>query len=224
MPESVIKIWPDGAVLASGEGDVRLVLERAVAAGADLAGAGLAGADLAGACLGGARLAGANLRGANLGHANLRGARLAGANLILADLSLADLAVADLAGADLAGARLFRTHMRAVNLRGARLNWQSRGLVAELLRRAAGGDPDRLGVAGVVLLAGRCWPYYLGQAAHPQYDWAMDVLAGFVRDDDRAPAALRARADALRARADAPATPPEASADGRPPCLSREDG
>ena len=101
-----------GALRFEGEfGSLKLCVEAAVKAGADLAGANLAGAylaraNLAGADLARADLAGANLAGANLARAYLARANLAGANLAGANLAGADLAGADLAGADLAGASL----------------------------------------------------------------------------------------------------------------------
>src|SRR5574337_578147 len=84
-----------GKVLFSHDAEnnsVRLALEVAIKAGANLAGANLAGANLAGANLAGADLssaylARANLAGANLYSANLYGANLAGANLYSADLA-----------------------------------------------------------------------------------------------------------------------------------------
>ena len=106
-----------GAVLFSLEcKSLKICVEAAVKASANLAGANLEDANLAGANLARAYLTGANLArayltgayltGANLARAYLAGADLAGANLAGADLAGADLARADLAGADLAGADL----------------------------------------------------------------------------------------------------------------------
>ena len=71
---------------------MKLTLEAAISARANLARANLAGAYLAGAYLDGANLDGANLDGANLARANLDGANLAGANLDGANLAGANLA------------------------------------------------------------------------------------------------------------------------------------
>lgn len=91
-----IKSWLDGKVLFEGEfGSLKLCVEAAVKADANLAGANLAGA----------YLAGADLDGANLDGANLDGADLAGAYLDGADLADANLAGANLAGAYLARAK-----------------------------------------------------------------------------------------------------------------------
>ena len=69
-----------GAIRFEGEfGSLRLCVEAAVKAGANLADANLAGANLAGANLAGANLARAALAGADLVGANLAGAYLAGA-------------------------------------------------------------------------------------------------------------------------------------------------
>jgi len=88
------------------ENTLRLTLEAAVSARANLARANLAGAYLARANLAGADLDGANLAGADLARANLARANLAGADLDGAYLAGANLAGADLAGANLAGADL----------------------------------------------------------------------------------------------------------------------
>ena len=70
---------------------MRVALEKATAAGANLDGANLDGADLAGANLAGAYLAGAYLARANLAGAYLAGANLDGANLDGAYLDGANL-------------------------------------------------------------------------------------------------------------------------------------
>jgi len=65
---------------------IKLTLEAAVSARANLAGADLARADLAGADLAGANLARADLARADLARANLAGASLAGADIDSADI------------------------------------------------------------------------------------------------------------------------------------------
>ena len=90
-----IKSRFNGSVLFEGKfGSLKLCVEAAVEAGANLAGADLAGAYLARAYLAGANLAGANLAGAYLADANLAGAYLADANLAGAYLADANLASA----------------------------------------------------------------------------------------------------------------------------------
>ena len=111
-----IKCRFTGAVRFEGEfGSLKLAVEAAVKAKANLRGADLGGADL-----GGADLRGANLRGADLGGADLGGAYLRGANLRGADLGGADLHGADLGGADLRGADLRGADLRGADLRGAK--------------------------------------------------------------------------------------------------------
>ena len=110
---------------------IKLTLELAVKARANLYSANLAGANLAGADLYGANLSDANLYGANLAYANLYSANLAGANLAhanLIDASLIDanlyganLAGANLAGADLADANLAYAYLYGANLARANL-------------------------------------------------------------------------------------------------------
>ena len=79
--------------------EMRVALEKATAARANLAGAYLAGANLARANLAGAYLAGANLAGAYLADANLARAKLEKATAARANLAGANLAGANLAGA-----------------------------------------------------------------------------------------------------------------------------
>lgn len=90
---------------------MRVALEKATAARANLVGAYLADAYLAGAYLVGASLVGADLTGANL----------VGAYLVRASLVGANLADADLVGANLVGASLARAYLVGVNLVGADL-------------------------------------------------------------------------------------------------------
>jgi hypothetical protein len=96
---------------------IRHVLEKAVAARANLRFANLSGLDLSDADLSGldlsfadlrfANLIGANLRFADLSFADLRGLYLSFADLSFADLSGLDLSFADLRFANLSGANLF---------------------------------------------------------------------------------------------------------------------
>ena len=115
-----IKCRFSGAILFSHEAEgntMRLTLEAAVSAGANLDGAYLAGANLAGA-----NLAGANLARANLARANLDGAYLDGANLARAYLDGANLARANLARANLDGAYLAGANLDGAYLDGAYLD------------------------------------------------------------------------------------------------------
>jgi hypothetical protein len=104
-----IKCRFDGIVLFAHETDgntLRITVESAVNACANLTGANLAGANLEGANLTGANLTGANLEGANLTGTNLTSAYLAGAYLEGANLTGANLTGANLEGAYLAGTYL----------------------------------------------------------------------------------------------------------------------
>ena len=84
------------------ENSLKITLQMALKASANLY-----GADLGGANLRGANLYGADLRGADLGGADLGGANLYSANLYGADLGGANLRGANLYGADLYGANLY---------------------------------------------------------------------------------------------------------------------
>ncbi|CUJ41987.1 Type III effector pipB2 [Achromobacter xylosoxidans] len=100
---------------------VRVALEQAVEARANLGDANLGGANLGDANLRGANLRGAYLGGANLRGANLRGAYLGGAYLRGANLGDANLRGANLRGANLRGANLRGAYLGGAYLRGANL-------------------------------------------------------------------------------------------------------
>ena len=95
---------------------VRLTMELARKAEADLSGASLSEADLLWA-----NLSRANLFGANLSGANLSGADLSGASLSEADLSRANLSEANLFGANLSRANLSGANLSGADLFGASL-------------------------------------------------------------------------------------------------------
>jgi len=100
---------------------MRVAVQLAVKARADLHGADLSGANLSGADLHGANLRDAYLRDANLIGANLHGANLRDANLHGADLRDAYLSGANLSDADLHGADLRDADLRDADLHGADL-------------------------------------------------------------------------------------------------------
>ena len=138
---------------------------------ANLRDADLHHADLRCADLRGADLRCANLRGADLRYAKLRGATLRDADLCDANLHHADLRCADLHHADL----------RDASLRDAKINWNSHELIAEILRREAEEDIEKLQIPGlIILLKDRCWDYFL-KLEHPQKKWAIQVLKDYGR-------------------------------------------
>jgi Pentapeptide repeats (8 copies) len=107
-------------------GSLKLCVEAAVSARANLTRANLADANLTGANLTCANLTCANLTRANLADANLTGANLTCANLADANLAGANLAGANLAGANLADANLTDAYLTdayltRANLAGANL-------------------------------------------------------------------------------------------------------
>jgi Pentapeptide repeats (8 copies) len=168
-------------------------------AGTDLRGAFLAGGDLRGAGLAGADLCGGYLRRADLRGADLRGARLAHAFLGAADLRRADLRDADLSRADLRGTSLVGADLRGTILTGARLedalcDWRWGAIPAELLRQQHGSSSE--GSRLVVALAFHDdpgpWSWLKLLGGHGLLaDWALGILAGWVRDGDNAPDLLR---------------------------------
>jgi len=168
-----IKSRIDGKVLWKSEkNEIKLVLEEAVAQGADLW-----EADLWEAYLGGANLRGANLRGANLGGANLRGANLGGADLWEANLRGADLRGANLRGADLRGANL-----READLVGAYLDVKippvhSHAFVSEILIRIAKKESEIDLSCRIGRQTDQCWEYFIKLARKKKaFKWAKKVL------------------------------------------------
>ncbi len=85
---------------------IKILVEMAIEAKANLSEANLSGANLSGANLSGANLSGADLSGADLSEANLSEANLSWANLSWANLSEANLSWANLSEANLSGADL----------------------------------------------------------------------------------------------------------------------
>jgi uncharacterized protein YjbI with pentapeptide repeats len=158
-------------------------------AGADLRGSGLTGADLSGCYLRKADLRGADLREACLTHAFLGSADLRHADLREADLSRADLRGTNLVGADLRGAIL-----TCARLEGALCDWRWSAIPAELLRQQQGqsAEGSRLVVALAFHEDPGPWSWLKLLAGYDRLaDWALGILAGWVRDGDNAPDLLR---------------------------------
>jgi uncharacterized protein YjbI with pentapeptide repeats len=168
--------------------------------GADLRDAYLGGAYLRDAYLSDADLSGTNLSGADLSDADLSGADLSDADLTGADLRDANLrgvylSDADLTGTNLRGVYLYGAYLRGADLSGAYLNWNSRDLIAELLRQAAGDNWQRRALAGLILVSRDwCWRDFLA-LEHPEQTWALDVLRQYVKDGDGAPDFLQEKDD-----------------------------
>ena len=105
----------------------------------------------------------ADLHGADLTEANLDGAHLRNADLTGANLTDADLSNADLTGAYLSGAKA---------------SLKSHELVAEILRQAAGDDPARRALAGLILVSPDWdWPEILSLDLDPEVcSWGIATL------------------------------------------------
>lgn len=114
------------------------------------------------------------------------GAYLAGANLVGANLAHADLARANLAHADLVHADLAHA-----NLAGAKINWTSHSLIAEILRREAGNNVEQRCLAGgIAISTDWCWDKIMS-IEYPQKAWAIGVLLPWIQEGDNAPERLR---------------------------------
>ena len=147
-----------------------------------------------------ADLRGADLQGAYLQRADLRGVDLQGADLRGAGLQGADLRGAGLQRADLRGAYLRGAYLQRAYLQGARLIWTSHELLAEILRRAAGDDVQKLMVAGLPLVTQEwCWGQYKHLDLPKELkDWAVTTLAAWYQDGDEAPKMIKEAALRLR--------------------------
>ena len=120
---------------------------------------------------------------------SLHGADLQYADLWHADLGDADLRYTDLRGADLQYADFQHADLRDAVLDGARLNWTSHDLISETLWQAADTLGRRMVAAYVGRERGQCWDDFLDQD-HPETEWALRTLAGWVHPDDQAPPAV----------------------------------
>jgi uncharacterized protein YjbI with pentapeptide repeats len=104
---------------------MRLTVEAAVSAKADLSGSNLRGSDLRGSNLRGSNLRvsdlrGSDLRGSDLRGSDLRGSDLSGSNLRYSNLSGSDLSGSDLRGSDLSGSDLSGSKLSGSDLSGDR--------------------------------------------------------------------------------------------------------
>ena len=167
-------------------------------------------ANLSGACLSRADMFGTFFRGADCSRASFAMSYLANANFTDANCEYVDFT-----GSRLVGVNMCKANIRHANLTdvlfermewygacldGARINWDAPELVAELLKRAACDEPDRLQIAGTMHVA-RTWTWarwtdYLD--SHPLRQWVIDALSPWVQDGDNAPAILRASTTATQ--------------------------
>jgi uncharacterized protein YjbI with pentapeptide repeats len=136
-------------------------------------------------------LVGADLSGQDLQWANLSGRDLTRANLSKCDLRHADLTRANLSYCDLRHTGLYHANLRDATLDGAHLAWCQHDLTGEILRQAAGDDPEKLTASEFVFANhGRAWEWFR-TSGHPQLAWGCSVLAAWLKPgDDHAPAWL----------------------------------
>jgi uncharacterized protein YjbI with pentapeptide repeats len=186
-----------GAVLYSAEDlDLRNTVVKAVREGAHLRDADLQDADLQGAHLQGADLRRVDLQGAHLQGAHLRNANLQGAHLRRANLQGANLRHANLQDADLRHANLRHANLQGADLQGADLrdiivNWNSHALISAILRAHAGDNIQRRMIVGLIAVSEDwCWEMFASIQV-PEWKWARDTLARYIKDSDNAPDVLR---------------------------------
>jgi hypothetical protein len=94
--------------------------------------------------------------------------------------------------ADLSRANLSSANLSSANLYRAKFNFQSHTLIAEVLRRAAGEDVEKRKVAGLILVSPDwCWDQFTANCSgDPLFGWALEVLRGYITEDDGHPAML----------------------------------
>lgn len=81
--------------------------------------------------------------------------------------------------------------LRGANLYGAKINWQSHDVLAELLFRAADQDVEKRKVAGLILISRDwCWKRFLS-INDPLREWIFETLAPYAANDDNAPSIFR---------------------------------
>ncbi len=131
---------------------------------------------------------------ANLSRTDLSDADFSHTDLSYVDLSDADFSHTDFSHTDLSHADLSYTDLFHTNLSHTKLSWYSHDLLAEILRRAAGTDPAKLKLSGLVLVSReKCWEEFFAMD-DPLQDWAIGELAKWVQPGDGAPECIRAAA------------------------------
>jgi hypothetical protein len=135
-----------------------------------------------------ARLAGARLTDMCFDRADFSGADLSGADLAGASFNEADFSGANFTGASFSTPHFASARLTRANLTGARMNWQSHALIAELLSRATGDDWGKRGVVELVKNSPRLqWRDFLLMVQPPLKEWALSVMAGYVQPGDGSP-------------------------------------
>lgn len=153
--------------------------------------------DLSGANLQGANLINANLDGCDLRHTVLDTAILVGSSMVGAEMETCFLRQAILDDANMTNANLSRADfshcdLQTVTFTGARINWNSHDLIAEILRRESGGDFEKLKAAGFLLVnRDKCWTQYADYYNsffllddRVLMDWAITTLRNYIRPED----------------------------------------
>ena len=97
---------------------------------------------------------------------------------------------ANLRGANLRGANLEGANLRGAYLENVTMNWNSHGLIAERLRRAAGDDAEKRLVAGYILISRDwCWKELLENAPSSLrhlIPWTFQTMRTWRKDGDGA--------------------------------------
>ena len=104
-------------------------------------------------------------------------------------LTGAFLACANLSGSRLSDAHFGGAILGGAILAGVELDWQSRGLIAEMIRLAAGEDANKLKLADSILECGWRWDRFF-TSTHPLKGWVIEVLAPYAKGDPSLAAAM----------------------------------
>lgn len=181
------------------------ILDDVVFEGADLSGANFVSASLNRAELMGAKLVNTQFSMANARHANfvqtdatsatfsyadLSGTNFKDANLDGACFESSTLRVVYFAWASIETATFSRADLRGAFLQNATLNWSSRELITEILHAAA-KTPAQFELVGLAQHKW-CWNDYL-EYAHPETEWALQLLRTYIKPKHKYPEALDAK-------------------------------
>lgn len=220
----------DGSVVMEGE-DARKCVEAIIDQEGEITHLDLSTANLSDVDFQASKIHDCIFMRANLSHADLSActctkSEFNAANLTNANLSSTTFLCCDFYRADLRGANasyFFGDHLdlRGTHWEGARIPWNNRQVLAEILRNHAEEDVDQLQVAGLVLLSRQCWDFFLNLNTHPQFEWAIQTLLSYRQPNDGFPTWIFKDFPAIAALASPPpAAPSPLGTSASPPPLA----
>lgn len=179
----IIRTYNDNSpIYISEEENYATAIEEAIHRNVKLIDASFVEMDLqevvfVGGHLAGGDFTGSNLCGANLANTNLYNANFNNTILDYTDFTCANLTSCEFSNVDLTYTRFDTAYMYNCKFDNVIINWYSRELISEVLRKKAGDDIDKLQYSGLFLTmppAMDIWKLEL-----PQRKWALEVLEGY---------------------------------------------